>query len=179
MGGELTGKDLAVARVMIRLDDKLWEMYCPDNPGSTNGRTFENAHLWLRNDIKSILAASDDVGETAEQICDVIRKEYYGQEILNRYIQMDKLRLEVRTRMEVVSDFPAALKKVRYGSELSGALRYEFSKEELVELVELHKAGRFRKKIEELLTDCNFHSESGMLCAGKYEECLEYINKER
>lgn len=179
MGCELTGKDLALARVMVRLDDQLWEMYCPDNSASTNGRTFENAHIWLRNDIKSILAVSDAVEETAEQICVVIRKEYYGQEILSRYIQMDKLRLEVHTRTEVVSDFPAALKRVRYGSELSRELGYEFSKEALVELGELHKAGRFRKKIEELLTDCNFHSECDLLIGKKYSEYEECVNMER
>lgn len=179
MNGELTGKDLAVARVMVRLDDKLWNMYCPDNPGSTSGRTLENAHVWLQNDIKSILADSEDVREMADQICAVIRKEYYGQEVLSRYIHMDRLQEEVNERNEVVGDFPAALKRVRYGYQLSPALRYCFSKDELIELGDLHRSGRFRKKIEELLTDCNFHSECGFLAKKRYSEFVMFVKEER
>lgn len=46
-----------------------------------------------------------------------------------------------------------------------------FTKEQLMRLVYAHKNGDAHRKeyIEERLTDCNFHSECGMLMAGDYK----------
>jgi hypothetical protein len=44
--------------------------------------------------------------------------------------------------------------------------------------MEIHKKNKFRKKIEDLLEDCNFHSECGFLCDKDYEGFVAYVNKE-
>ena len=42
----------------------------------------------------------------------------------------------------------------------------------------LHQWNLFREKIEDLLEDCNFHTECGLLNEGKYDECLLTIMNE-
>ncbi len=69
-------------------------------------------------------------------------------------------------------DFAAALKSVKHGDDLSGRLDWSFSPRDISELAKLHKAGKFRKKIEDLLTDCNFHSEYSMMTAKQYDELI-------
>lgn len=43
-----------------------------------------------------------------------------------------------------------------------------FTHEDLQELMRLHKAGKYREKIEDLLTDCNFHTECADWSEGNY-----------
>ena len=92
----------------------------------------------------------------------------YGDKILQDYLNFDKLERNV----EIRNDFLAALKSVKRGSELSGPLDWSFSKRDLTELAKLHKANKCRKKIEDLLTDCNFHYESAKFHNKDYTEFL-------
>lgn len=78
--------------------------------------------------------------------------------------------------MEIRRDYHTALKKVKVGGELAPLLKWRFSKEDLKKLAALHKANKCRRKIENLLTDCNFHAEVGKFTAGKYEEFLKGEN---
>lgn len=43
-----------------------------------------------------------------------------------------------------------------------------FTHEDLETLMQLHKAGKYREKIEDLLTDCNFHTECADWGEGNY-----------
>ena len=59
--------------------------------------------------------------------------------------------------------------------KLGKDLNYSFTDDELKELAQLHKTTNKRivkKRIEELLTYCNFHSESGEFHDGNYEQFL-------
>lgn len=56
--------------------------------------------------------------------------------------------------------------------EISDAIDYGFSDEDLDELFQLHKEGYFRTKIEDLLEDCNFHPECAMLRAHLYNRSV-------
>ena len=53
-------------------------------------------------------------------------------------------------------------------SEIAYAIRWGFSRGDLLELMRLHKENRNRQKIEDLLEDCNFHFECGNWHNGNY-----------
>ena len=89
--------------------------------------------------------------------------------ILKCYIDIE----ELQKKAEIRRDFDSALRSVKHGTELSRLLDWSFREEDITELARLHKEGKHRKKIEDLLTDCNFHYECGQLCAGEYEEFLK------
>lgn len=76
------------------------------------------------------------------------------------------------TEQEIRSDWAAALRSVKYGYELSKWIDYGFYDEDIVELAKLHKRNRFRRKIEDLLEDCNFHYECGKFADHDYDEFL-------
>lgn len=79
---------------------------------------------------------------------------------------------------EIRLDFASALRDVKYGSDLSEKIKWGFTNDDLLSLMKLHKSNKFRRKIEELLTDCNFHHECGLLSEGKYDEYKRYVLKE-
>ncbi len=86
-------------------------------------------------------------------------------------INFDAAINEANTRL----DFDKALTKVVKGRELSSTLHYAFNDEDLSELAKLHKAGKHREKIFELLEDCNFHIENADFDNGNY---CNYIKEE-
>ena len=75
-------------------------------------------------------------------------------------------------------DWRKALKEVVYGTELSAAIGWGFTGQDLLVLTCLHEEGMYRQKIEDLLEDCNFHTENGFLREGNYAKCREFIFKE-
>lgn len=56
--------------------------------------------------------------------------------------------------------------------KISAAIDFGFSDEDIDELFRLHKEGYFRTKIENLLEDCNFHSECALLRAHLYNRSV-------
>ena len=71
-----------------------------------------------------------------------------------------------------LSRWDEALTRVRYGSELTSELGYGLSEQDLSDLAKLYMRGWHRTTIEELLTDCNFHTECSDFCKG---DCEKYI----
>lgn len=53
-------------------------------------------------------------------------------------------------------------------TDISCAIRWGFYQEDLAELMRLHQADICREKIEDLLTDCNFHSVCSAWSDGDY-----------
>lgn len=76
---------------------------------------------------------------------------------------------------KIRKDWYTALQNVKYGAELSSKIDFGFTDQDLMVLLCLHKGNLFRQKIEDLLEDCNFHTECGLLSDGEYDECLEVI----
>ena len=72
----------------------------------------------------------------------------------------------------VRSDWYEALKNVKKGTDLSSKISYVLSDEDLSELAKLHKKNKFRKKIEDLLEDINFHQESGDFANKNYDKYI-------
>lgn len=78
------------------------------------------------------------------------------------------------TRLHVTDNWEKALRG-RQVEKIAKDLNYSFLDDELKELTLLHKTTTKRivkKRIEDLLTYCNFHYESGMLHDGDYERFL-------
>ena len=58
---------------------------------------------------------------------------------------------------------------------ISPKIKWGFTMQDLLILCDLHEAGYFRDKIVDLLEDCNFHIECGLIDDGKYAECRKMI----
>ncbi len=79
---------------------------------------------------------------------------------------------------EIRADFKTAFEHVDNGTELSSILGWGFSTEDIKNLAGIHKNNpEYREKIEDLLTDCNFHTEADNFQNGNYEEYID--EKER
>lgn len=78
--------------------------------------------------------------------------------------------------MEIRFNWTKALKECEgHGTRLSSAIEWGFYPQDLLVLCCLHEAGMFREEIEDLLEDCNFHTECEALNEGKYERCRQLI----
>ena len=127
------------------------------------------AYMWLSADIEAILV---EYGmDEYSTIMAIINTSPCADEILSRFINVDK----IFEAVEIRQDFDAALSKVKQGEELSSKIGWGFSSRDIRELALLHKKRKHRKKIEDLLTECNFHTECSDFIEGKYDQ---YINKE-
>ena len=83
------------------------------------------------------------------------------------------------TEQEVRSDWDVALTEYEDGKlSLSSAIEWAFYPQDLMVLLCLHKAGLHRQAIIDVLEDCNFHTECGLLDEQKYDECLKVIIKD-
>lgn len=121
--------------------------------------------FYLEADIESSIIEN---GEEAEKyIMELINGNPCEKEI-RELINMDKIMRSV----EVRRDFGKALKSVKNGSKLSPIIGYGLSDRDIKELAKLHKANKFRKKIEDLLEDCNFHAEFADFIDHKYDRYL-------
>lgn len=121
----------------------------------------------LQSCIALCLTRSEDIDECREDIEEMMKKSSRYVDI-KQIISVDKAYREA----EIRRDFAAALKKVKHGYDLSGALGYGFSNEDLTNLAILHKENRYRNKIEDLLTDCNFHEACQLMSSGDYSMWL-------
>lgn len=125
------------------------------------------AYMWLENDISSSLFKAENIETTFDEIYEILKGSPMYDDI-NNIISMHT----AYKRATIRKDFATALKKVKNGAALSGVLGWSFSDDDLKNLAKLHKANKFRKKIEELLTDCNFHYECDLMSSGNYSEWL-------
>jgi len=168
---EVEEKDNALtarAKAMYDADCRLVEKYMPELKSHDprldellDSRNIGALSAWLRSDVAHCLKASKLEQSSIDDIKSIVSGcEDFDTDDLNECIRDARIRL----------DFAEAFRHVKDGSDLSGDLGYGFSKSDLRVLMNLHKAGKFRKKIEDVLTDCNFHYESGLLSDKKYEE---------
>lgn len=146
---------------------ELWNIYWKDEDNSEAEERLNNEkeqyrlNIWLEADLSSALKKSEL--KDIDTIKDIVK------DIPN--INFEKCVRDAEIRL----DFASALKSVRDATTLSGELGYGFYSDDLMNLMMLHKANKFRKKIENLLTDCNYHSESGLLSEKKYDEFEMYV----
>ena len=116
---------------------------------------------------------------------DVILKDKTSQERLKTIEEIKELFKEAftltdenfqpaMTRLHITDNWEKALRSMQV-EKIAKDLNYSFLQDELKELTLLHKTTTKRivkKRIENLLTYCNLHYESGVLHDGDYESFL-------
>ena len=149
------------------LDYNIWKKYHPEYDGK-NEPDLNQAIIWLKNDISSIMV---DFPNSENDILNLIKNNEFGNEIISM-IEMNEIRDDVNIR----TDFLTALNSVKRGSDLSHRIGYALTPKDLSKLALLHKQNKCRNKIEELLTDCNFHYEC---CQFENQNYEEFLNSEK
>ncbi len=106
-------------------------------------------------------------------------RKFYDKEIgqlskdEREYIKNTGMSIEKRYKSaEIRKDWNKAFESVEEGVQLSGLISFGFFDSDIKELALLHKANKHRAKIEDLLTDCNFHTECSDFSSGNYEKYI-------
>lgn len=94
-----------------------------------------------------------------------LRVDYYVDGCCSSF-EVDDLP-DPMTEEEIRADWEKALDTMTYGA-ISGTIEWGFYPEDLRKLMQLHQADKHREKIEDLLTDCNFHTFCDCLSDGDY-----------
>lgn len=79
---------------------------------------------------------------------------------------------------KIRNNWSDALKNTKDVSDINSVLQWSFTDRDISTLAKLHKSGKFRKKIEDMLEGANFHQESGDFSTHDYEQYLTEEPKE-
>ena len=121
----------------------------------------------LQVDIAGALERADDM-QAARDVIDEIIDHTDNPAVLRQYVSIDAAWRDA----EIRRDWASALRAVKHGEDLSHDIDWAFSPRDIKNLAKLHKANRFRKKIENLLDDCNFHTEAALMSSHQYDKLL-------
>ena len=121
----------------------------------------------LQVDIAGALERADDM-QAARDVIDEIIDHTDNPAVIRQYVSIDAAWRDA----EIRRDWASALRAVKHGEDLSHDIDWAFSPRDIKNLAKLHKANRFRKKIENLLDDCNFHTEAALMSSHQYDKLL-------
>lgn len=121
----------------------------------------------LQGAIQQAFIYSEDILATKKEIYNILENSDYVDEILD-VVNVEKAYLVATIRR----DWSNALKATNNIYCLAADIGWGFSKKDISELAKLHKANRYRKKIEALLDDCNFHKECNDFTNGNYNKYI-------
>jgi hypothetical protein len=125
-----------------------------------------NPIIHMEADVDSVLVGAEDTEATGARIYSTAVKTGANAEVLS---EVEKMIDKGKKSAAIRHDWPAAFRKVRNGRDLSHAIGWGFYKDDLRTFIELHKANKFRKKIEDVLEDCNYHTFCGYLSEKDYD----------
>lgn len=160
-----------------QLDQTIWKQFHPDYSEEEDQTDLQDLHrytIWLKNDVETILSDTSlvpdkDLEQTKTDIFKMIADSQHGDTLMKKYdVNEEKIMAAVSARR----DFLSALENAECGSDLASKLGCTFSKNDLCKLAQIHKSGRYREKIEDMLTAANFHSECSLLCSGQYDKLI-------
>lgn len=117
--------------------------------------------------IARALERADDIQAVRDEINEII-DHTDTPDVIRKYVSLDAAWRDA----EIRRDWASALRAVRHGEALSHEIGWAFSTRDIKNLAKLHKANRFRKKIEDLLEDCNFHTEAALMRSHQYDKLL-------
>ena len=118
----------------------------------------------LKFNIAEVLRISPDPDKTLAEF----QKLFYESEFADKLPKYVNL-AEAERDAEIRPDWDLALKTVPETTDLSRGVGWALSKQDFAELAKLHRDGKHRAKIEDLLEDCNFHIQRGELHDGNYQ----------
>lgn len=157
-----------------KTNEELIKKYFPDKWGIKITPLPDDHRIYTRleSDIESVLTCSDNLDEAFDDVKEfVLNVTIIGKEI------SDKINWShIYRAAEIRHDWATALRGVKKGTALSSSIDWHFSSEDIRALAKLHKANKFREKIEDLLEDCNYHYECGEFADKEYDEFLEAAN---
>lgn len=130
-----------------------------------------NPIIHMEADVDSVLVKAEDTEATGAKIYSTAVKAGATTEALS---EVEKMIDKGKKSAVIRHNWPSAFRKVKNGRDLSSAVGWGFYKDDLRTFLKLHKANKFRKKIESLLTDCNYHTFCGYLSVGEYNNAKEY-----
>lgn len=145
------------------IDATLWMEYFGE-AGKEPG--YRQEFIWLEEDILAIVLRSE-TKPTLEEVKGKILNAKYGEEIAQK-LNFEQIQKEIKIRQ----DWLSALKGVKKGWTLSGDIGWGFYPDDIKQLAQLHKSNKCRRKIEELLEDCNFHTECSDFSSGSYDKYI-------
>ena len=124
------------------------------------------AIAWLQTDITAAVVNSDDSIKTIEEIRNIINTSKYPEEILE-VVSFAKANKESYIR----KNWEESLQNVENGSDLSRDIGWGLSHKDLCKLATIYQSGKkkMKEKIEDLLTDCNFHTECSDFINGSFD----------
>lgn len=117
--------------------------------------------------------------ETDGSQFDELVKSCFDQSPLGEKIKQKIDFKKIRRAASVRKHWDEALQSVKNGTALSSVIGYGFSPKDISELARLHKADKYRQKIEDLLQDCNFHTECGDFISGEWDKYIMPDDKTR
>lgn len=160
---QLEFKKQAPLRVQ-KLYNEIGKKYFNDDNGTDEedlGRLF----FAMVSDLKTVC-----LDHSIEEIKNYIYSSLPNdKDLIDRFVDWTEIEEDVAIR----KDWATALRNVRNGEKLSKPIRWSFSGRDISILAKLHKSNKFRKKIEDLLTDCNFHTECSDFSLGRYDEYIK------
>ncbi len=125
-----------------------------------------NPIIHMEADVEFALVEAEDAEATGAKIYSTAIKAGANSEVLS---EVEKMIDKGKKSAAIRHDWPAAFRKVRNGRDLSMAIGWGFYKDDLRTFIKLHKANKFRKKIEDVLEDCNYHTFCGYLFEKDYD----------
>lgn len=150
---------------------ELWSLYWKNDDNSEAEKSLNNSTYFPQLKIWLAVDTAEALKKSKLNDLDKIREIVAGS---GAEIDFAKCVKEAEIRL----DFASALRSVKRGTELSYPLGWGFDRDDLMALMVLHKSNKFRRKIEDLLEDCNFHTECGLLSEKQYEEFERFIKED-
>ncbi len=170
-------RDSAILMKMAReLYLKVEKKYLPDDVYGLDNCGDYQLFMWFEALLETIgLQTGIKMLTIKKYIADLIlAQKKIDAKVLYAYVDRNVDFDKIQQSVDIRSDFATALKKVKRGTDLSDILGYAFSDTDIKHLAELHKANKYRSKIESLLEDCNFHTECGDFAEHDYDKYLKY-----
>jgi len=127
----------------------------------------EHAEMWVEhrgkngcpNSIRDLIDDADAINDFLNSVAHDLIDALERGELSNAYLL---------TEEQIRDDWEAALESDMDYSEIAQAIEWGFTREDIITLMELHRENKHRRKIEDLLTDCNYHTECKAWSAGDY-----------
>ncbi len=161
----------SILKELHKLDIALWKKYKPDDTKQYEIPTDYRILDYLRCDIETIMS-NTPAEQWNEYITKILSQSDMYIELLP-YLKLNQIKSSVKIR----KNWKNALQNIRKGNELSSQIQYKLSNDDIIELTKLHTNRRYKKKIEDLLTDCNMHHECGMLVNGQHEKLIKELTE--